>query len=82
VLPRSDLSFDLGLAFEPTHDQCVADVGRAPDTGQSLLSCLPRRAVEIDVLNELGDDRWELVNITPTGVAYLKRPVVAPALAK
>jgi hypothetical protein len=49
----------------------------------ALLSCLPRRAVEIDVLNELGTDGWELVTISPTGVAYLKRPVaMVPASAK
>jgi hypothetical protein len=46
----------------------------------ALLSCLPRRVLEVDLLNELGADGWELVNITPTGVAYLKRP--APNLPK
>jgi hypothetical protein len=34
-----------------------------------------RRGVEeIDLLNEAGKDRWELVTIQ-NGIAYLKRPV-------
>jgi hypothetical protein len=33
---------------------------------------------EVDLLNELGSDGWELVSITSRGVAYFKR-VIAPA---
>jgi hypothetical protein len=39
------------------------------------LATLPRRADEIDVLNEAGQDRWELVTITVNHIAYMRRPV-------
>jgi hypothetical protein len=39
---------------------------------------LPVRTLEVDVLNELGRDGWELVSIASNGVAYLKR-AIAPA---
>ena len=39
------------------------------------------REDELDLLNRAGADGWELVGITATNIAYLKRPVenVAPA---
>jgi len=42
------------------------------------LSELPQRANEIDLLNDAGEDRWELVGITTNNIAYLKRQVVGP----
>ena len=35
----------------------------------------PPRVDELDLLNQAGADRWELVNITATNIAYLKRLV-------
>jgi hypothetical protein len=37
------------------------------------LSDLPRRTVEIDLLNDAGEQGWELVGITNKNIAYLKR---------
>jgi hypothetical protein len=36
------------------------------------LNDLPRKAVEVDVLNELGEQGWELVGILDNHVTYLK----------
>ena len=33
---------------------------------------------DIDVLNDAGDNGWELVGITTNSVAYLKRPIDEP----
>jgi len=33
---------------------------------------------DIDVLNDAGDNGWELVGITTNNVAYLKRPIDEP----
>jgi hypothetical protein len=41
------------------------------------LSQLPRRTNEVDLLNDAGEDGWELVNVTRKNVAYLKRQVAA-----
>ena len=41
-----------------------------------------RRADDIDLLNDLGQDGWELVNITANNIAYLKRQISASAPAK
>ena len=41
------------------------------------LSDTPRRGDEIDVLDTLGDEGWELVAITQKHVAYLKRQVAS-----
>jgi hypothetical protein len=41
------------------------------------LNDLPRKTHEVDVLNELGDQGWELVGILGNHVAYLKRRAVA-----
>jgi hypothetical protein len=35
----------------------------------------PRRGDELDVLNQVGAEGWELVSITATNLAYLKRRV-------
>lgn len=43
------------------------------------LNELPRRANEIDLLNDVGKEGWELVNVTVNNIAYLKRQVAAPA---
>ena len=37
------------------------------------LSKLPPRTDEIDLLNDAGEEGWDLVIITINGVAYLKR---------
>jgi hypothetical protein len=37
------------------------------------LNDLPRKTHEVDVLNELGEQGWELVGIMDNQVAYLKR---------
>jgi len=39
------------------------------------LSDLPRDTVELDLLNEVGKDGWELVGITSNNNAYLKRAI-------
>jgi hypothetical protein len=46
------------------------------------LNDTPRKTDEIDVLNDAGQDGWELVAITPNNVAILKRPVEQPSPAK
>ena len=45
----------------------------------SRCSEVPRRKDDIDVLSELGADGWELVSVTPSNVAYLKRPLAGTA---
>jgi hypothetical protein len=37
------------------------------------LSLLPKRGDELDILNSLGQQGWELVVITLNSVAYMKR---------
>jgi len=39
------------------------------------LNYIPRRGDDIDLLDELGEDGWELVAITANNIAYLKRQV-------
>jgi hypothetical protein len=39
------------------------------------LNYIPRRGDDIDLLDELGEDGWELVAITTNNIAYLKRQV-------
>jgi hypothetical protein len=39
------------------------------------LNYIPRRGDDIDLLDELGADGWELVAITANNIAYLKRRV-------
>jgi hypothetical protein len=46
------------------------------------LNGLPRKTNDIDLLNDLGQDGWELVNITANNIAYLKRQISASAPAK
>jgi hypothetical protein len=43
------------------------------------LNEVPRRADDIDVLNDAGKDGWELVTITTNNVAYLKRLIGEPS---
>lgn len=45
------------------------------------LNELPRRKDDIDVLNELGVEGWELLGVTSGNIAYLKRPIPIPASA-
>jgi hypothetical protein len=33
----------------------------------------PRKAADVDLLNNVGEQGWELVAITPNNIAYLKR---------
>ena len=42
----------------------------------------PRKTDDIDLLNAAGDDGWELVGITTNNVAYLKRQLDEPVVAK
>ena len=37
------------------------------------LNQLPRKTDDVDLLNDVGRDGWELVTILPNNVAYLKR---------
>jgi hypothetical protein len=37
------------------------------------LGDLPRNADELDLLDELGREGWELIVVLPNNVAYLKR---------
>lgn len=46
------------------------------------LNALPRKADEVDLLNDAGKDGWELIAITPNNIAYLKRRIAAPAPVK
>jgi hypothetical protein len=39
------------------------------------LNSIPRSGDDIDLLDELGEDGWELVAITANNIAYLKRQV-------
>jgi hypothetical protein len=43
---------------------------------------LPRKTDEIDLLNEVGEEGWELVGITANNIAYLKRQVTRPVATK
>jgi hypothetical protein len=45
-----------------------------------LLNALPQEK-KLDVLNDAGEDGWELVSITTDDVAYLKREVVKPGMS-
>ena len=46
------------------------------------LNDLPRRSLEIDALNDAGDNGWELVAITPNAIAYFKRELTPAAPAR
>jgi len=37
------------------------------------LSPLPRKTDDVDLLCQVGEERWELIAILPNNVAYLKR---------
>jgi hypothetical protein len=39
------------------------------------LNEVPRRTLDIDLLNDVGHDGWELVCVLDNGVAFLKREV-------
>jgi hypothetical protein len=43
------------------------------------LNEVPRRADDIDALNDAGKEGWELVTITTNNVAFLRRPIGEPA---
>lgn len=45
------------------------------------LSDAPRRSDEIDLLNDAGQEGWELVSITCNSMAYLKRQFRQPPQA-
>ena len=42
------------------------------------LGAVPLNANDVDVLNDLGKEGWELVNITRNSIAYLKRQLAPP----
>jgi hypothetical protein len=42
------------------------------------LGSIPTKASDIDELNRLGKEGWELVAITVNGLAYFKRQVARP----
>jgi hypothetical protein len=42
------------------------------------LNDLPRKTDEIDLLNDAGEEGWELVVIAANNVAYLKRQIARP----
>ena len=42
------------------------------------LSELPARILVVDVLNNAGEEGWELIAITTNHVAYLKRQIARP----
>ena len=46
------------------------------------LNELPRNTDAVDLLNDAGQDGWELVHITANNIAYLKRQIDEPAPAK
>jgi hypothetical protein len=41
------------------------------------LNSAPRKSDDLAVLNDAGRDGWELVAVTPSNIAYLKRPLPA-----
>jgi hypothetical protein len=43
------------------------------------LNDLPRKAEDIDLLNDAGAKGWEIVTITANAIAYLRRQVKGPA---
>jgi len=43
------------------------------------LKSVTPKAEDIDILNEVGKDGWELVIIATNHVAYLKRPIAVAA---
>ena len=46
------------------------------------LNELPRKTDGIDLLNDAGNDAWELVAITANNIAYLKPPIKEPPPAR
>jgi hypothetical protein len=46
------------------------------------LGAAPPKGDDIDLLNDAGQQGWELVFITSNNVAYLKRPIEESASAK
>ena len=43
------------------------------------LNNVPRKSDDIDLLNDAGDQGWELVTITTNSIAYFKRQLEVPA---
>ena len=46
------------------------------------LNELPRNTDAIDLLNDAGQDGWELAHVTANNIAFLKRQVDEPAPTK
>ena len=42
------------------------------------LNNVPRKSDDIDLLNDAGDQGWELVTITTNSIAYFKRQLEVP----
>jgi hypothetical protein len=45
------------------------------------LNDVPRKTDDVDLLNDVGEQGWEMFGVTANNVAYLKRPMPAPPLA-
>ena len=78
----SDINLDrasvLGLVFPPNRigDQSVAYIAMPEFEYEKInLNYIPRGGDDIDLLDDLGEDGWELVAITANNIAYLKRQV-------
>jgi hypothetical protein len=46
------------------------------------LNDVPRKTEDVDLLNDAGEQGWELVSITANNIAYLKRQVAAIVTAE
>jgi hypothetical protein len=44
------------------------------------LNNLPRKVEDIDLLCDAGKEGWELVQISPNNIAYLKRALSEPKI--
>jgi hypothetical protein len=42
------------------------------------LNDLPRKAEDVDLLNDVGAQGWEIIAITSNNIAYLKRQIGKP----
>ena len=58
---------------------CLAHQGRPRDGCRDHHLCdVPAKILAVDVLNNAGEEGWELIAITTNHVAYLKRQIARP----